>query len=102
MNTLHVSFEHCSVLLERLQKALIDLGLTNDVIADITDLDVDVMAEELSQMFDKPSFERLFQTELGKGVIIGGYAQGLLALTQNTAEGEEQLEFDFDGGDDAA
>lgn len=98
MNKSHVSLEHCSVLLERLQRSLADLGLEKTVIAEITDLDVAMMADELSQMFDEAAFNRLFLTELGKGVIIGGYAQGLLELTKGNID-DSQLEFEL--GDDA-
>lgn len=71
-----VTIEHCSVLQERLGQVLEDAypGQSLDEIIN-TRINPDTMREEILEMFTPEAFLTMFQTELGKGVIIGAFVQ---------------------------
>lgn len=83
-----VTIEHCSVLQERLGQIL-DEAFPEENLAVITTehLDPVRMRTELLELFTPKAFLTMFQTEMGKGVIIGAFIQEY--IFSELEEGEE-------------
>lgn len=81
-----VTIEHCSVLQERLGLVLEDAypgQSLNEIIN--TRINPHSMKEEILELFTPEAFLTMFQTELGKGVIIGAFVQKYI-LSQDVEE----------------
>ena len=71
-----VTIEHCSVLQERLAQILDDAYPEENIAQIATDhLDPVRIRAELLELFTPKAFLTMFQTEMGKGVIIGAFIQ---------------------------
>lgn len=71
-----VTVEHCSVLQERLGQILDDAyPEENLAVIAVEHLDPTRMKKELLELFTPKALLTMFQTELGKGVIIGAFVQ---------------------------
>lgn len=76
-DTPEITLEHCSVLLEKIGKA-IDI-MEGETGTDVTALlNPELLKDHYEKFFDLEAFDRLFKTELGKGVLIGSYVQKAL------------------------
>jgi hypothetical protein len=82
-----VTLEHCSVLMERLYKTLHEIynGDPDEFRMICDQIDPVTMKQDLMTVFTKEAFLRLFQTQFGKGVIVGAFVQRFLI----DVEGEE-------------
>lgn len=71
-----VTLEHCSVLQERLGRVLEEAypGQDLNVITN-NNFDPERMREEILEIFTLDAFMNLFNTEMGKGVLIGAFLQ---------------------------
>lgn len=71
-----VTVEHCSVIIERLSKIL-QTAYPGDDISVIVDkhLDPRIVRRDVLTLFTPEAFIAMFQTEMGKGVIIGAFIQ---------------------------
>lgn len=71
-----VTIEHCSVLQERLGHILND-AYPEENLANIATEHMDPvrMRLEILELFTPKAFTTMFQTEMGKGVIIGAFIQ---------------------------
>jgi len=70
-----ITIEHCSVLLEKLGKML-EIMYDDPAIRELAgEADARQMAADLSSSFSADQFHRLFQTELGKGLLVGVFFQ---------------------------
>lgn len=81
-----ITLEHCSVLLEKLRDVI---AITEDsedfgYIAD--NVDLDEMLSMFKEAYQPDEFNRLFKSDLGKGVLIGVYSQ---MLAESLEKGEE-------------
>lgn len=78
-----ITLEHCSVLLEKIGKALgmIDGGDQYDA----SQIDPTILLDYYNDLFEPEQFARLFSTELGKGILVGVYVHW--TLTRAEAEG---------------
>jgi hypothetical protein len=74
-----VTIEHLSVLQERLGQVL-DNAYPGEGISDIvtSNFDPAVMREDILSIFTEDAFMSLFQTEMGKGVLIGAFYQAYI------------------------
>lgn len=71
-----VTIEHCSVLQERLGAILNDAYPEENLAVIATEhMDPVRMRTELLDIFTPKAFLTMFQTEMGKGVIIGAFIQ---------------------------
>ncbi len=71
-----VTIEHLSVLRERFGQVLDDAHPGEGISDIVTNhFDDEAMKEEILQIFTPKAFLSLFQTELGKGVLIGAFYQ---------------------------
>jgi hypothetical protein len=76
-----ITLEHCYILVERLGKGFDALEGTNGFYKHIADLVNPARIKEFYDSFlEPPAFSRLFQTEFGKGVLIGMFMQNLNGL----------------------
>lgn len=67
-----ITFEHSSVLLERIKAALEVIEGRDDVdLSFVESISPQRMTDLYSKMFEIDQFSRLFQTEFGKGVLVG-------------------------------
>lgn len=75
-----ITLEHCSVLLERLKLALraVYPGDPEEWSMICDAINPEMMRRDIMSMFDKTAFQNLFGTELGKGVLVGAFAQKFL------------------------
>lgn len=72
-----ITLEHCSVLLERIGKTLeIIEGQEGFSVTNL--INPELLLEHYKEQFDAESFCKMFNTELGKGVLVGTYVQRLL------------------------
>src|SRR5690606_26899604 len=76
-NNPEITTEHCSVLLERLSKTF-DLMDGQDGFDLTNEIDPQVMKAHYEEWFEVEAFERLFVTEMGKGVLVGSFLHRLL------------------------
>ena len=66
-----ITTEHCSVLLEKLGVTL-EIMYDDESLRDLAgEADAAQMASDLGTVFSVEQFHRLFQTELGKGLLVG-------------------------------
>lgn len=74
-----ITIEHVGVLQERMGNIL-DEAHPDQGIADIINnhFDPEAMKEEMLTIFTPDAFLKLFQTEMGKGVIIGAFYQAYI------------------------
>lgn len=89
-NDAEITLEHAYVLVEYFGKSL-DLieGTVNAFDGMANDLDPNLMKDYFDSQFEPEAFTRLFGTEMGKGLLIGCFAQSLLSAM---AEDMENLE----------
>lgn len=70
-----ITIEHCSVLLEKLGKCLEKMYDDPGIGKLASETDAEKMANDLALAFSPEQFHRLFQTELGKGLLVGVFFQ---------------------------
>lgn len=71
-----VTLEHCSVLQERLGAVLDKAYPHQDLGAIVTNnINPEILKEDILTLFSEPAFLALFDTEMGKGVLIGAFIQ---------------------------
>ncbi len=71
-----ITTEHCSVLQERLGKILETAYPGDDLFSIVnTRINPELMKTKLLEIFTPKALLTMFQTELGKGVIIGAFIQ---------------------------
>jgi hypothetical protein len=74
-----ITLEHCFVLVELFGKTMDTIEGTLNVFQGMAEgLDPHLMKDYYETQFEPEAFNRLFQTELGKGVLVGAFAQSLL------------------------
>ncbi len=71
-----ITLEHCSVVLERISKALHDFDGQDDFDASI--IDPMILLNYFNELFEPPQFQRLFSSEMGKGVLAGIYIHWIM------------------------
>jgi len=71
-----VTIEHATVIQERMSKVL-EKAYPNEGVSSIVTnhFDPEAMKEELLEIFTPKAFLKLFETEMGKGVLIGAFYQ---------------------------
>lgn len=78
-----ITLEHCYVLIEHLGYSFDTIeGASRGTFQEIANVDPTRMKEHFDSLFPADSFARLFQTEIGKGVLVGTYAHRLLMLSK--------------------
>lgn len=70
-DTPEITIEHCSVLLEKLGMMLETMYDDPGIRALAGEADARQMAEDLGTLFSPEQFQKLFSTELGKGLLVG-------------------------------
>lgn len=74
-----ITLDHCYVLIAYLGRAFDLMEGTEDSFKDLAAaLNPEVMRDELQYYFKAPEFSRLFNSEMGKGVLVGVFAKTLL------------------------
>ncbi len=82
-----ITLEHCSVILERISQALSEWnGPGDQEDFDASLIDPSILLDFYNDLFVPVQFQRLFATEMGKGVLAGVYLHG--ALERMNAEDE--------------
>lgn len=72
-----ITFEHCHVLVVKVTET-INLMEGNNEFGDIeNELDLSLLLRFFKTTYEVDTFNRLFQTELGKGVLVGSFVQEL-------------------------
>jgi hypothetical protein len=77
-NNHEVTLEHCSVLLEKLATTLQQIEGKQTWFDVTKEIDPSYLQDHYEEFFEGEEFGRLFQTELGKGVLVGTFFQRLL------------------------
>lgn len=77
MHDNEVTLEHCSVLQERLASILAEAYPSESDINEIVlnHFDPRIIREHLLELFTREALLSMFQTEMGKGVIMGAFIQ---------------------------
>lgn len=83
-----ITLEHCYVLVERLSTMFDLLEGTPGAFKNIQLVDPYIMQEYYQDTFETHAFARLFQTEMGKGVLVGAFARKLLEKSDEEAANE--------------
>lgn len=74
-----ITLEHCWVLINKLGEAFDLLEGTRGVFTEIErEINPELLKNHFEELFEPQAFSRLFSTELGKGVLVGTFAQVLL------------------------
>lgn len=71
-----ITLEHCSVMLEKISAALHDFDGQEQFDASI--IDPTILLDYFNELFEPPQFQRLFSTEMGKGVLAGIYIHWIM------------------------
>lgn len=72
-----ITFEHCHILLVRVAQAITMMEGADDFEFLADEIEVETLYRFYNLTFEKEPFNRLFQTEFGKGVLIGTFVQEL-------------------------
>lgn len=77
-----ITYEHSSVLLERIKAALKIIEGHEYVDLEFVDsINPERMKDIYSNLFEMAEFNRLFQTEFGKGVLVGCFVHQVMEET---------------------
>lgn len=77
-NSGKITAEHASVLLEKMGRLFQDIYGDEEIMKDVLEMDPVQMAEDLSSMLSHERFFKLFQYDLGRGMLIGLFVQRFL------------------------
>lgn len=70
-----VTLEHCSVLLEDLGDVLAQAYRSDEFHSITAQIDPIRMKREILSIFDQDAFLHMFESDFGRGVILGAYIQ---------------------------
>lgn len=83
-----VTLEHCYILVEYFGKSMDLIEGTVNAFQGMADgLDPSLMKDYYESQFEPEAFNRLFGTDLGKGILVGSFAQALLSQMSEDMEG---------------
>lgn len=82
----NITLDHCSVLLEKLRD-VITIAEGSEEFSDIVNgVDTMEMLELFKELYQPPEFNRLFKSDLGKGVLIGVFTHAVLMTIEQEEE----------------
>ena len=85
-----ISLDHCYVLIEHIGR-MFDIieGADPGCYAQLAEeIDPTLMQDTLQAHFEPAAFSRLYKTEMGKGILVGIFAKGILEHDEAEDEGE--------------
>lgn len=90
-NNAEITLEHCFVLINHFGQMMDQIeGTVNAFQGMAEGLDPNLMKDYFEQMFEPEAFQRLFMTEMGKGCLIGAFAQALMSEMVDDLESLEE------------
>jgi hypothetical protein len=87
-NHAEITLEHCHVLVHLFGQTMDQIEGTVNAFQGMSDgLDPSLLKDYYEQLFEPEAFQRLFSTEMGKGVLLGAFAQALMSQISEDMEG---------------